>query len=137
MAKAETSGEEFEEAASSNLSSAPDGSPVWLRLDSVPVPEPVVSARDLRDSHPFDAHAHWQVWVLAGGILAVFVLAVTGWWQAACAVLVVLLLLVVGWRLTNRRSWIRARGRTFDATMLLLLAGAIAGLVVYLSWGGR
>lgn len=67
------------------------------------------------------------------GIIAVFAAAVAGWWQIASGGLVVLMLLVVSWRISNRRSWIRARGTVFDVTVLILAGGLIATLVVYLT----
>lgn len=119
-------------------SSAPGTSPLsitpgtWPSLDSVTVPQPEMAPHE-SVPHPFDAHAHWQVWTLSAGILAVFAAAVAGWWEAASGGLVVLLLLMVGWRVTNRRSWIRARGTVFDVSVLLAAAGAIAALVAVLS----
>lgn len=104
----------------------------WRSLDSVPEPQPQVAPHE-DTPHPFDAHAHWQVWVLGLGIIAVFAAAVAGWWQIASGGLVVLMLLVVSWRISNRRSWIRARGTVFDVTVLILAGGLIATLVVYLT----
>lgn len=104
----------------------------WRSLDSVSEPQPQVAPHE-DAPHPFDAHAHWQVWVLGLGIVAVFAAAVAGWWQIASGGLVVLMLLVVSWRISNRRSWIRARGTVFDVTVLILAGGLIAALVLYLT----
>lgn len=106
----------------------------WPSLESVAAPLPQETSHETEAPHPFDAHAHWQVWVLGLGILAVFAAAVAGWWEAASGGLVVLMLLMVAWRVTNRRSWIRARGTVFDVTVLVLAAGAIATLVAALSY---
>lgn len=108
----------------------------WVSLDSVATPEPQAT-HETKTSHPFDAHAHWQVWVLSLGMLAVLALSIAGWWQAASGGLVLLMLLVSGWRIANRHSWIRARGTAFDVTVLVLTAIAIAGLVIFFWLGGH